>query len=574
MLEVKCLFFTIKMKFYYSLGLSAVFPLAFAETSYNLVHSDGTIRAIHDNTICLSNYKNKKVRSETCTAGSAQKWEYLDNTQQVRSISDPTKCWQTINKKSEKRRFLLLRTCDASKDNQKFEYQQGRVSHTVEDKDFCLQALIPGKTVRVSDCDFSNFGEQNSTCTSETGSIFGDNRNDVVASSDDSFGFVGTTVSYDSSMTTMSVVGDYTCQPTFDIQCGVSGCQFANLYHNCQLANVADGFCKNKILGGTPLKVAFWNVQIFGDTKAGKEGVMKTFIKIFNEFDIIGISEMRDSNQSGDATFYNDWLNVAFPGVWDRVYSTRDGTYKPSTGGETGTEQTIWYWRTDKVNLVKHTDFRDLKDHFYVRGPHAAHFQKINTNPDKNLEEFTLVNMHLSASSEAIEQANYLIDIENVLTTGGQLVDSATGDTVGPLIDASDPNNLYPAAISFGGDFNAADPYISDTSSLLMMQDTSYEWLITDSDDTNVASSSKAYDRIVIHHQEMINSACTTDKSESAQTPNGYDYGVLRFTDYWNEAKTEWLAENPGASDSQITSEGLDKQERVSDHWPVWFTIY
>lgn len=561
------------MKFYSLAYLS----LVTAEKTYNLIKNDNTIRAFHDNNLCIKNLNNKKVRTINCPENGNEinsylQWEFIENTHQIKA-KDLNKCWFIHQKDhNSKRKWVYLEDCDENSEKQQFLYENGRLTH--KSTGWCITA-IPNKTVRALECDFSNFGDFESTCPAN-------NQNEGTVSEEffqtgnseftfDPNSFDGTTVNVAAPQDHI-MVGNYNCQPTYNLNCSPNtGCTMSDFNHNCVSNIISEGFCKNKNSGNNPLKIAFWNVQILGDTKAGKEGVMRTFIKVFENFDIVGVSELRDSDQSGAETFYNDYLNVN--GGWGKAYSERDGTYKVATNSETSTEQTIFYYRTDKVELVKHTTFKDFKDHFYVRGPHAGHFKRIDDN--YGLEEFTMVQMHLSAGDEAIDQADYLIDVENVLTQGGSLVDTNSGDIVGPSIN-SDPQmgELYPNSIIFGGDFNAHEPYIDHPENLLMYQDTSYKWMISNDDDTNVSDSIKAYDRIIIHGDDMVDSACDSSKSIDDNVTNGYDHGILRFTNYWNEVLGEYLSENPGVSDTTLKNEGLDKESRVSDHWLVWFTIY
>ena len=542
------------------LGAFSIFSLFHTGRSFNLIGQDNTIRATHDSTICLYNYNDRHIKSKTCDSEISldSTWEYLPSGQ-IKAGTTPTdtfsKCWQISSRRNKpQNKALKLKDCDESNANQIFTYNKGRVSQEIDGVLYCLKIIEPSGNIRIVECEHGFFGESSSEiCLEDEEELMDEN---------------ATVESFTANQ--LLVGSSHTCTPSFDITCSPSGCTLKNATANCQEVIVEQGLCMNKNLGGTPLRIALWNVQILGDSKANKIGVMRTFLKVFENFDIVGISELRDADQSGGETFFNDYLNVDGNGMgsWDRVYGERDGSYKPETDKEVSAEQTIFFWRTDKVELVKHTTFRDFKDDFYVRGPQAGHFKRLDTG-----YEFTVVQMHLSAGSLAISQADYLVDLERVLTQGGSMVNS-DGEVIGPIIDETQPDNLYPSSIIFGGDLNADDPYITTSAlpNLAMRLDNSYKWLINDDADTNVASGSeKAYDRIIIHN-DMVNAACDSSYSYDANTVDGYDHGTLRFTEYWEEVLADWLVEFPDEEPS--SANGLDKEERVSDHWPVWFTIY
>ena len=343
---------------------------------------------------------------------------------------------------------------------------------------------------------------------------------------------------------------------------------------NCQVIEDNGSFCTNANNNGVPLNVGFFNAHIMGDSKSNKEGVMNTFVKIFDNFDIVGMSEIRDSNQSGPEKFFDDYLNVN--NEWARIYSARDGTYQSGSGSEASTEQTVYFYRTAKVELVKSADFDDYYDVFYARGPQVAHFRRLDNGG--LLSDFTLAQMHLSYNSAAVQEVEALAQIRTVITEGGQLsgVDgNGVTRNIGPNIDANDPTQLYPSAIMFGGDMNADDPIITDPASLALQIDPSYKWMIGNDADTNVASSTeKAFDRVIVHGADMVDAVCDQNKSTVSESVGSHDHGVMRFEDYFNQVKNEFLANNPSATESEIKAAGLEEVSDVSDHWVVFAKIY
>ena len=546
---------------------------------FSLISSDQTIRPYHSPDLCFSLHNADKIKFKKCQndrkIGKSKQWVHSQDGHIFSTDKVGSKCWTVSTSK-----MILAMACDGS-DEQVFEYLQGKIIYvdSVGQK-LCLVRTKNGKYLKAQKCSDDWFGQlldgyHNQTQAEQLNA-------DCEASTDKQLQYFST----DQNTTTHQVnepflVGKFSCQPTFDLTCDHKGaCQHSNFQNNCHLFEAPSGMCSKKLMDqangypSKPIKVAFWNAQILGDTKAGKVGVMRTFIKVFENFDIVCVSELRDADMSGAETFFNDYLNHNQQNTWERAYGERDGNYKASTDNESSTEQTIFFYRKSKVELLKHTTFRDFYDQFYVRGPHAAHFRRISPSLDTSIHDFTLIQMHLSADERAFDQTNHLVEVEHILTNGGQMM-SENGDTVGPKIDPNVPDQLYPKNVVFGGDFNLDDPYVGKSiiDDLLLRKDNSYNWLIEDTDDTNVSNTFKAYDRIILN-ENMSNLVCNVSKSTIEATTENLEFGVLRFEKYYEIVVEEWERENENFSDAERVAAGLDKIERVSDHWPVWFTIY
>ena len=52
------------------------------------------------------------------------------------------------------------------------------------------------------------------------------------------------------------------------------------------------------IFTGETIKVANWNLQIFGDAKASNDDLMNKYVEIINDYDIIFVQEIRDIDGS------------------------------------------------------------------------------------------------------------------------------------------------------------------------------------------------------------------------------------------------------------------------------------
>ncbi|XP_048247810.1 deoxyribonuclease-1-like [Haliotis rufescens] len=259
--------------------------------------------------------------------------------------------------------------------------------------------------------------------------------------------------------------------------------------------------------GADKLVVGAFNIQVFGLTKAGNTVVMNNIKKIMLAYDVILIQEVRD--KSGKSmqkllTLLNSNSDVKF------AYSA-----SARLGRTSSKEQYVYYYKTDKVKLIRTALYNDTSDLF--------------------------------------EREPYSVLIEVARTTGGPLRMALTGvhikpsDAVGEL-DAM--TAVYTDAKAFFntenvvimGDMNADCSYVTATErkKLRLFTDTETFWsLIKDSEDTTTAASSCTYDRIIVAGAEL--------KSH-----------VVAFD-------TEHFGTEFGLTPKEVKS--------VSDHYPVWVTL-
>jgi endonuclease/exonuclease/phosphatase family metal-dependent hydrolase len=145
------------------------------------------------------------------------------------------------------------------------------------------------------------------------------------------------------------------------------------------------------------IKIASFNIQVFGRSKVGKEDVMINLIKILNEFDLIAIQEIRD--KTGDA----------IEKLHDRMgRSTWGLTVSPPLGRTISKEQYAFLYRKDLVEL----EFCDMwpdPDDLLHREPYLCSFESGDF-------DFTLINIH--TDPDIVEQEiNVLDDIYNQYST-------------------------------------------------------------------------------------------------------------------------------------------------------------
>lgn len=145
--------------------------------------------------------------------------------------------------------------------------------------------------------------------------------------------------------------------------------------------------------GEQTLKIASFNIQVFGKSKMGKEDVVLNLLKILENFDLIAVQEIRD--KSGEAIEL----------LMDRLGRDKWGLAISTALGRTiSKEQYAFLYRKDKFNLIFCEGWPDPKDLLH-REPYLCTFEAGNF-------ELTLINIH--TDPDIVEQEiNVLDDIYN-----------------------------------------------------------------------------------------------------------------------------------------------------------------
>jgi deoxyribonuclease-1-like protein len=259
-----------------------------------------------------------------------------------------------------------------------------------------------------------------------------------------------------------------------------------------------------------PLKIAAFNIQIFGQSKMNKPQVVDALLEIIPEFDVILIQEIRDA--SGEALLeLMDLLNQAYPGEFAVTVSARLGRTRSK-------EQYAYIYRINELQLLEANEVSDPEDHF-ERPPYIAHFHHIDTH-----KELIFVGAHLSPSlaDDEIQSLSQVIDHE---------------------LDQLNHNE----ELFVMGDFNADCRYLNRSEraiSTLLHNDylTSY---IHDDIDTTTSNTHCAYDRLL----------STIDSKLQAGEDDSYvnEAGVYAFDQIFQY-------------DELLT-------RAISDHYPVWAEV-
>ncbi len=231
------------------------------------------------------------------------------------------------------------------------------------------------------------------------------------------------------------------------------------------------------------IKLAAFNLQVFGTTKAGKPEVMGVLSKIIRNYDVIAVQEIRDSSQT------------ALPKLRDAVNSMGTAQYDYVVGERLGRtvskEQYAYLYNTQTIQLIgspyTYPDSNDL----FQREPYVSEFKAKNGNFD-----FVLITIHTDPDT-ATQEINDLAKV------------------------VEDAKSKYQGEGDFivMGDLNADCTYFNENGQS-PLRSSDYYWVINNSIDTTTKSTDCTYDRIII--------------TTPAKTDYTGDSGVFRFDTAYN----------------------------------------
>ncbi len=204
------------------------------------------------------------------------------------------------------------------------------------------------------------------------------------------------------------------------------------------------------------IKIASFNIQIFGQSKINKPEVMDVLSKIIRKFDIVAIQEVRSKEQNVIPALLN-LVNDADT-RYDYVVSERLGR----TGSK---EQYAFVYNTKTVDLVSETSYvvADLDDVF-EREPFVVFFRSGNF-------DFKLVNNHIKPEDVSAELSQLAVVINEIY------------------------DSSFEKDIIVLGDMNADGSYFDENSLAVIFP--LWIQLIGNDEDTTVAVSDNTYDRMM-----------------------------------------------------------------------------
>ncbi|GAB5466580.1 MAG: hypothetical protein Kapaf2KO_20160 [Candidatus Kapaibacteriales bacterium] len=203
--------------------------------------------------------------------------------------------------------------------------------------------------------------------------------------------------------------------------------------------------------GSDTLRIASFNIQVFGVAKMKRPEVVNSLIRIIDNFDIVAIQEIRDKSGEGISM------------LMDILGSDWDYSKSKPIGRSRSKEQYAFIYRVDKVSSSNCQTWPDPKDLLH-REPHICDF--ISSSGFK----FTIINIH--TDPDIVDQEiNVLDDV---------------------YLDYSDKENLI-----LLGDFNASPAKFDELASVKDIQ-----WAIDQGTMTNTRAT-KNYDNILYRYTEL-----------------------------------------------------------------------
>ncbi len=137
----------------------------------------------------------------------------------------------------------------------------------------------------------------------------------------------------------------------------------------------------------TAIRIASFNIQVFGESKSSKPEVMQQLAAVFLLFDVVAVQEVR-----GDPEVP---INILL-----REISRQGGHYRaihaPPVGRTSQKECYTYVWDQDRIDVIDRSDFLldDPEDRMH-REPYVASFQTRVAPVDSRLPfRFTMINVH------------------------------------------------------------------------------------------------------------------------------------------------------------------------------------
>jgi len=231
------------------------------------------------------------------------------------------------------------------------------------------------------------------------------------------------------------------------------------------------------------VKLAAFNLQIFGTSKADKPEVMEVLSKTIRNFDIVAVQEIRDASQTALPALKNSINDMAGP-KYDFVVSNR-------LGRTTSKEQYAYFYNTQTMQQIGNPYTYPDSNDMFQREPYVAEFKARSANFD-----FVLITIHTDPDT-ATQEINDL----------SAVVENAKGRYQGE------------GDFIIMGDLNADCNYFNENSQS-PLRSSDYLWIINNSIDTTTKSTACTYDRIIL-----------TSQAKTDFTGNS---GVFRFDEAYN----------------------------------------
>uniref|UniRef100_A0A3P9MNY8 Deoxyribonuclease-1-like 1 n=1 Tax=Oryzias latipes TaxID=8090 RepID=A0A3P9MNY8_ORYLA len=223
--------------------------------------------------------------------------------------------------------------------------------------------------------------------------------------------------------------------------------------------------------GAADFRICAFNLQHFGESKSKKSDVMQTLVRIITRCDVCLLQEVRDSKGGALPELLEQIRRFDPKHQYKSVSSERLGR------SDSYQEQYVFIYRSSTTTVTdeyQYPDDRPGDEDAFSREPFIVRFKA----PQTAVKEFVLIPQHttptnttkeLDALYDVLQQVRKMWKTDNVMLLG---------------------------------DFNADCSYLpkKNRKNVRLITDTSLSWLIPDTADTTVRSTTScAYDRIVVH---------------------------------------------------------------------------
>ena len=235
----------------------------------------------------------------------------------------------------------------------------------------------------------------------------------------------------------------------------------------------------SEALSSNHVTIANWNLQVFGNTKASNTDLMQLYSDIIDNFDIIFVQEIRNKDQT------------AFPKLCDLLDDYN--CIVSSRAGRSSSKEQYGVIYKEGIEITDFSDFNPDSQDRWERPPIKVTF---------DIDGYELVVYNIHAKPDDVPgEMEYLEDI--VETEGNVIV---------------------------MGDLNADCSYYNPS----VEEDfDGWRWLIKDDEDTTVASTDCAYDRIIINDDTYF------EYTSSGIYTTGIDSAVSDHFLVWVELEAE-----------------------------------
>lgn len=226
----------------------------------------------------------------------------------------------------------------------------------------------------------------------------------------------------------------------------------------------------------TTVKIASWNIENFGKTKASDQDRMQTIASIIKEYDVIAlqeISNLKEASDAGCARNEGFCPGDASCGLIENALSAKLPGYKFAFSPQVKDERYLFIYNPGTVTLIGAELVKDSEESGSACDPSET--GKMVRQPFKGVFkagefDFVLLTAHTSPSDN-IDELEGLAYFYREVEKG----------------DEKD--------IIILGDLNADCSYLRNES--ITLKSPEFTWIVDDSSDTTVAQTNCAYDRFI-----------------------------------------------------------------------------